>query len=57
MIEATTKGFAALTRRLANRARIAAEARAENILREKRRDPWRWRDARLLWPDTTQEPR
>ncbi len=57
MIEASTNGFAALARRLAARARIVAEARAENAFREKRRDPWRWRDARLLWPDTTQEPR
>ncbi len=57
MIEASTKGFAALALRLANRARIAAEARAENTLREKRRDPRRWRDARLLWPDLTKDTR
>tara|TARA_B100001057_G_scaffold12272_1_gene11650 strand:- start:286 stop:459 length:174 start_codon:yes stop_codon:yes gene_type:complete len=57
MIEASTNGFAALARRLAARARIAAEARAENALREKRRDPWRWRNARLLWPDLTKDTR
>jgi hypothetical protein len=61
MIEATTSGFATLTRRLTSRARIMAEAHAENVLRENRRDPRRWRDARLLWPDftphLTREPR
>ncbi|WP_162925122.1 hypothetical protein [Aurantiacibacter odishensis] len=57
MIEASTNGFAALARRLAARARIKAEARAENTLREKQRDPWRWRDARLLWPDTMKDTR
>ena len=44
-------------RRLAARARIVAETRAENALRDKRRDPWRWRDARLLWPDLTKDTR
>lgn len=36
--------------RLAARAGALAEARAENILRTAKRDPWRWRMAHLLWP-------
>ncbi|MXP48073.1 hypothetical protein GRI43_11820 [Altererythrobacter luteolus] len=40
--------------RLANRltaaAAAAARSVAENRLRARRRDPRRWRDARLLWP-------
>lgn len=56
MIEASTNGFAALARTLAARARGVAEAHVESAARERRRDPTRWRDARLLWPDTTQEP-
>lgn len=55
MMRADTTGFAALVRRLTSRARNAAEARVENALRERERDPQRWRDARLLWPDTTRE--
>ena len=55
MISASTPAFAALARRLVARARRAAETRAENMLRARRRDPSRWRDARLLWPDLMQE--
>ena len=36
--------------RLAAKARTLAEARAEEARRAARRDPWRWRKARLLWP-------
>lgn len=39
-----------LVARLAGRARALAEAHAENVLRIRRRDPWRWRGAHLLWP-------
>lgn len=56
MIEVSTDGFVAFAGRLAGRARTVAEVRAKTTLRETQRDPWRWRDARLLWPDITQEP-
>lgn len=36
--------------RLTGKAGVIAAARAETILRERKRDPWRWRNARLLWP-------
>jgi hypothetical protein len=36
--------------RLAQRAAVVAEARAESALRARRRDPLRWRMPRLLWP-------
>jgi molybdopterin-guanine dinucleotide biosynthesis protein len=55
MITARTTAFTSLARRLANHARIAAEAHAENALRTQAKDPWRWRKARLLWPGSTQE--
>lgn len=32
------------------KAETLGAARGETILRERKRDPWRWRDARLLWP-------
>lgn len=41
------RSFAA---RLAAKARLLAEARAESRWRAHRADPWRWRAARLLWP-------
>ena len=49
MIEASIEGIsvAALARRA---ARIAA-AHAESRFRAATRDPWRWREPRLLWPD------
>jgi len=51
MIEAEAKperaGFAA---RLARRAETLARAHGENAARARRRDPWRWRLTRLLWP-------
>lgn len=50
MIEAEAPPLAALTARLARRAARLAEARAENAVRARRRDPRRWRSARLLWP-------
>lgn len=40
-------GFAA---RFARKAATLAEARAEERLRARKRDPWRWRRATLLWP-------
>lgn len=55
MIEARTASFGSLARRLTVAARNAVEAHAENVLRARRKDPWRWRDARLLWPNHTQE--
>ena len=36
--------------RLAAKAAKIAQARAENRLRTRKRDPWRWRNSRLLWP-------
>ena len=39
-----------LVQRLADKAKAAAEAHAENAVREARHDPWRWRKASLLWP-------
>lgn len=39
-----------LTQALADAAGKAASAHAETRLREKRRDPARWRKAGLLWP-------
>lgn len=55
MIKVRSPGFAALAQRLAAYARTLAQARAENALRARHKDPWRWRDARLLWPDTLKE--
>lgn len=45
--ETSTAGFIA---RLRAKAETIAAARGEMILRERMRDPWRWRTARLLWP-------
>ncbi|MGB3795438.1 MAG: hypothetical protein WA957_03945 [Alteraurantiacibacter sp.] len=56
MMKASTPPFAAIAKRLAGRARASAEALAENALRARRQDPQRWRDARLLWPNSTREP-
>ncbi|MFB0612966.1 hypothetical protein [Aurantiacibacter poecillastricola] len=55
MISARTEAIAALAARLARRVRSIAAARAENDRRERRRDPSRWRDARLLWPEHFRE--
>lgn len=55
MIKASTPAFAGLVRRLAAKARSVASAHAESTLREKRKDPWRWRSARLLWPGQFEE--
>lgn len=44
---ATGAGFAA---RLLARAGALAEARAERAALARRRDPRRWRRAKLLWP-------
>ena len=35
---------------LTAKAETLAAARGEMILRDRQRDPWRWRNARLLWP-------
>ena len=40
----------AFAARLARKAAVLAEARAETLLRARTRDPWRWRRAALLWP-------
>lgn len=37
-------------KRLTVRAQVLAKAAAENRLRERRADPWRWRSPHLLWP-------
>lgn len=51
MISATPDPpFASLAKRLAAKAHDLAAARAENRVREERRDPARWRKATLLWP-------
>lgn len=51
MIGAQTRPAAAVfVARLAARAKTIAEARAEETQREAKRDPWRWRTPRLLWP-------
>lgn len=55
MIEARLPALAAFARRLAAFASRAAEAHGENLLRARRRDPQRWRDPRLLWPNFTGE--
>ena len=49
MIEAGIKGIPATG--LARRAARIAAARAESRFRAATRDPWRWREPRLLWPD------
>jgi hypothetical protein len=46
-IEPVGTSFAA---RLVGRAAALATAQAENAVRARRRDPWRWRLPRLLWP-------
>lgn len=56
MIEASAAPFAGITRLLTRRARAIAAAHVESLVRARRRDPGRWRDARLLWPNSTQEP-
>ncbi len=51
MIEAEARPpLAALAARIARKAARLAEARVENGVRARRRDPGRWRSARLLWP-------
>ena len=49
MIEASIEGNPAAG--LARRAARIAAARAESRIRAATRDPWRWREPRLLWPD------
>ncbi len=56
MIEASTAPFAGVTSLLARRARTIAAVHFETQMRARGRDPGRWRDARLLWPNITQEP-
>ncbi len=51
MIGASSRtSAAAFIARLTGKAEALAAARGEMILRERQRDPWRWRNARLLWP-------
>ncbi len=51
MITASARTSAAgFIARLTGRAETIAAARGETILRERQQDPWRWRNARLLWP-------
>ncbi len=56
MMKATMRPFQAIAQRLAGHARAVAETHVETALRARRQDPGRWRDARLLWPNSTQEP-
>ncbi|MXP15035.1 hypothetical protein GRI44_09775 [Altererythrobacter confluentis] len=46
----TTQPATAFASRMAQKAAVLAEAHGENILRQRARDPWRWRSAALLWP-------
>ena len=56
MIRADPKrAFGALTVSLSAKAETAAKARALSRLRARKRDPWRWRDAKMLWPLFTSE--
>ncbi|MBD3730718.1 MAG: hypothetical protein IE933_13540 [Sphingomonadales bacterium] len=51
MIESRTEPSpASFVERLAAKARALAEARGATLIAERRRDPARWRNARLLWP-------
>lgn len=50
MIEAHSLTSAALITRLTRKAEKLAAAHGENVLRARKRDPWRWRRSRLLWP-------
>lgn len=50
MIEVRLARFAAIARRLADKAERLAAARAEDNARQAAGDPSRWRDPRLLWP-------
>lgn len=51
MIAARSRNSAAaFIESMRSKAESLGAARGETILRESKRDPWRWRDARLLWP-------
>lgn len=51
MIEAKVgPPLAAFAARMARKAALLAESRGETAIRARRRDPARWRSARLLWP-------
>lgn len=50
-----SQGTDRLLRSLAARARKVASARIAIRARAARKDPSRWRDARLLWPDLTKD--
>lgn len=51
MIDADAeRGFVALAQDLTRKAAALAEAEAARRVLEDRRDPRRWRDARLVWP-------
>lgn len=51
MIKASSRtGAANFIAALRAKAETLAAAHGESILRERKRDPWRWREARLLWP-------
>ena len=53
MISAKTDAFATLLRKLNARALVAGLAHGEAAIRQRKRDPSRWRDAHLLWPQFT----
>ena len=55
MITARIASGSALLARLSLRAKALAEASAENRLRTRAADPWRWRRAQLLWPLITKD--
>ncbi len=55
MIAARLPAATGLARRLAAKAAGLAATAMENRLRDRRADPWRWRQARLLWPLFTRD--
>ena len=56
MIEAgIAASSAGAFKRVEERARQLAGAAAENRLRARLQDPWRWRRATLLWPLFTKD--
>ncbi|MCB2065811.1 MAG: hypothetical protein KDE15_04120 [Erythrobacter sp.] len=57
MISAKAPQFTGLAQRLASTAVALAQAHGEMLLRQRRRDGSRWREARLLWPLYTQGDR
>lgn len=55
MIKARLPAATGLARRLTAKAGALAGTAMENRLRDRRADPLRWRQARLLWPLFTRD--